>query len=345
MCTGIRFSDTMGAMYFGRNLDWSTSYGETPVVTPRNYRRHWAFESRSDETRSSKDAGNASQRKADAGESCKHAIVGMGVIADNLPLYFDCANEAGLAIAGLNFPGYARYEDAPQPGKINVAAYEFPLWVASTFESVDEAERTLGDVAIVAKPVNDRFGVSLLHWIIGDGARSITVEYTAAGMQVYRNDVDVLANQPDFAWHCENLRNYLSANNDYPKPVRWRSAELSAWGSGSGMRGIPGDYYSPSRFVRAAYLNANYPAQDSEAENVLRLFHTLGGVSMIEGAALMETGFFEKTIYTGGYSAKTRSYYFNTYDDPAIKYVSLADLDANGSELLVPEPKLWPALA
>lgn len=28
MCTGIGFSDDDGNMYFGRNLDWSCSYGD-----------------------------------------------------------------------------------------------------------------------------------------------------------------------------------------------------------------------------------------------------------------------------------------------------------------------------
>ena len=34
MCTGIRFTGSNGNMYFGRNLDWSSSYGEHIVVTP-----------------------------------------------------------------------------------------------------------------------------------------------------------------------------------------------------------------------------------------------------------------------------------------------------------------------
>ena len=37
MCTGVRFADEDGNMYFGRNLDWSFSYGEKIVVTPRGY--------------------------------------------------------------------------------------------------------------------------------------------------------------------------------------------------------------------------------------------------------------------------------------------------------------------
>ena len=117
-------------------------------------------------------------------------------------------------------------------------------------------------------------------------------------------------------------------------PVSWRGAEMSAFGSGSGMRGIPGDCYSPSRFVRAAYHNAHYPQKDSEAENVSRLFHTLGAVSMVDGAARMGDGAFEVTVYTGGVSTRTNTYYYNTYDDPAIRSVALADFDAAGTEVI-----------
>ena len=338
MCTGIRFADREGSMFFGRNLDWSCGYGEQVLVTPRAYRRRWAFGP--DGVAAFDDAARVYD-----GETCRHAVMGMGIVADNVPLYFDCANEAGLAVAGLNFPGYAQFESEALDGKTNVAAYEFPLWIVSRFETVDEVERALSQVAIVAKPVSGEYPVSLLHWLIGDGRRSIVVEYTQAGMRVFANDFDVLANQPNFDWHCENMRNYLSLSSRFPKPVQWGAATLEPYGSGSGMRGIPGDYYSPSRFVRAAYLNANYPSQEGEGENVLRMFHTLGGVAMIDGAAQMADGRFERTIYTGCYSADTRTYYFSEYEDPSIRYVSLADVDAAGEALLFPEPKVWPALS
>ena len=41
MCTGVRFSDEEGNMYFGRNLDWSFSYGESILATPRGYHYRW----------------------------------------------------------------------------------------------------------------------------------------------------------------------------------------------------------------------------------------------------------------------------------------------------------------
>ena len=313
MCTGVRFDDSNGNMYFGRNLDWSVPYGQKVVITPRGYKYKTAF----------------------LGENANSpALIGMGIIAENTPLYFDCANEHGLAVAGLNFPGYAKYAEAAIDGKTNVAAYEFPLWVALNFKTVDEVEKALKDVVIVAKPINDQYPVSQLHWIIGDAKRSIVVEYTERGMEIFKNDVDILTNQPGYAWHKENLRNYMNLFPQMPKEVKWRKETLTAFGSGSLMRGIPGDYYAPSRFVRVAYLNTHYPDKTSEEENVSRLFHTLTGVAMIDGAAAMADGAFEKTIYTGGYSSKTKTYYYSTYEDPAIVSVKMEDFDLNSADLI-----------
>ena len=141
MCTGIRFTSADGAMYFGRNLDWSTPFGERIVITPKGYCLKQAFPEES------------ATRPSD------HAIIGMGITYQGFPLYFDCGNDAGLAVAGLNFPGYAQYEDAPVHGKTNVAAYEFPAWVAANFATVDEVEEALSTIAIVGKPVSDSFSI------------------------------------------------------------------------------------------------------------------------------------------------------------------------------------------
>jgi len=314
MCTGVRFSDDQGNMYFGRNLDWSTGYGQKVVITPRGYKYKSAF----------------------LGEMANSpAIIGMAIIEENVPLYFDCANEYGLGVAGLNFPGYASYAPSAIDGKTNVAAYEFPLWLALNFKTVDEVEKVLPNVAIVAKPINEKYPVSQLHWLIGDAKRSIVVEYTEKGMEVFKNDVDILTNQPGYGWHKENLRNYMNLFPQMPKEVRWgEKARMTAFGSGSLMRGLPGDYYAPSRFVRVAYLNTHYPAQSDEASNVSRLFHTLTGVAMIDGAAEMTDGNYEKTVYTGGYSSATKTYYYNTYEDPAIKAIAMKDYDLDSAKLI-----------
>ena len=313
MCTGVRFSDVNGNMYFGRNLDWSVGYGQRVVVTPRGYKYKSAF----------------------LGEMANSpAVIGMGIVAENTPLYFDCANEHGLAVAGLNFPGYASYAASAVEGKTNIAAYEFPLWVALNFKTVDEVEKALKDVAIIAKPINDQYPVSELHWLIGDSKRSIVVEYTVNGMEIFENDVDILTNQPGYGWHKENLRNYMNLFPVMPKEIKWAKATMKAFGSGSLMRGLPGGFYSTDRFIRVAYLNTHYPVQSDETSNVSRLFHTLAGVAMIDGGAAMADGKFEKTVYTGGYSTATQTYYYNTYEDFTIKSVALKDCDLNSTTLI-----------
>lgn len=229
MCTGVRFSDAEGNMYFGRNLDWSFSYGETILVTPRAYKYDYVF---------------GAEAKAEP-----NAVIGVGVVMADKPMYFDCANENGLAIAGLNFPGYASFAHEPIDGTINVATFEFPLWVARNFNTVDEVEEALKNVTLVSQIVPGQ-QESLLHWFIGDGTRSIVIEQMADGMHIHHDNVDVLTNQPTFDFHMENLRNYMCAGNEMAEPTTWGKAELTAWGAGVSMHGIPGDVSSrPASFA------------------------------------------------------------------------------------------------
>ena len=179
MCTGIRFVDAKGAMYFGRNLDWTQGYGERVVATPPAAKIPPAFERADD-------------------PAIGHAVIGMGIVVGGIPLYFDCGNDAGLAVAGLNFPHSAQYATEPQAEAINVAAYEFPFWIARTFSNLDEIRAALKSVTVVAKPVNEHLPVANLHWIIGDKTGSIVVECMQGGMRIWENDVDVLTNEPDF---------------------------------------------------------------------------------------------------------------------------------------------------
>lgn len=313
MCTGIRFTDAEGAMYFGRNLDWTQGYGERVVATPPAATIPPAFE-------------------RDGDPAVGHAVIGMGIVVADTPLYFDCGNDAGLAVAGLNFPHSARYAAEPRQGSVNVAAYEFPFWIARTFSSLDEVRAALASVIVVAKPVNEHLPVANLHWLIGDATGSIVVECMEEGMRVWENDADVLTNEPDFGWQRTNLRNYLTLTDEDPDAAAWGAMKLAPFGSGLGMQGIPGDYSGPSRFVKAAFVNSHYPAQTGEAANVTRLFRTLGSVAVPEGAAKMADGSHEKTLYTSCFSPATMTYYHATYDDPRIRSYPIASVDLAGSK-------------
>lgn len=312
MCTGMRFNDADGNMFFGRNLDWTFDYGERVLVVPRGFAPASPF---------------------GATGPCTHALIGMGLVEQGQPMLFDAGNDAGLAVAGLNFPGYARYEAKPQEGKTNISAWEFPLWVCASFETVDQVEAALRNAVIVDEPIAPEWPSAMLHWIVADSARSIVVEYTAAGMQVFDNPADVLANQPGYAWHAENLRNYLNVSSAWGGQGSF-GYPLAPFGAGAAQRGLPGDYTSPSRFVRAAYVNANYPVKAREAANVSRMFHSLSQVAMVEGSALSHEGDTEKTLYTGCFSSASRTYYFNTYEDVSIRSYCLDQYPQEGDRVI-----------
>jgi choloylglycine hydrolase len=311
-------------MYFGRNLDWGFSYGESVIITPRGYDEKWAF--------------NGADADPRTGEHKPYAKIGMGIVAEGLPLYFDCANEVGLACGGLMFSEFGVLPPDPVDGMYNIAAYEFPTWITTMFSTVDEAEEALAKTRIIGKQVNDKYALSYLHYFIGDATRSIVVEQLEDGLHIHHDPVDVLTNQPKFDWHLENLRTYLNVAPQVPADAMWDKHKISAFGSGFGMHGLPGDFTSPSRFVRAAYFNSHYPAQTGEANNVERLFKTLQGSAMIKGGAIMENGMTEYTLYSGGYSAATQTYYYNTYENPAIIPTRMDSIDLDRTELAVGDP-------
>ena len=321
MCTGVRFTDTQGHLFWGRNYDWNISYGEEPVVMPKGYLLKLQFEEAA---------------------PTKYATIGTAVEHEGFPLYFNCGNEAGLTIGGLNFAQYGQFPTAPVEGKTNIAGFEFPAWVGANFATVDEVEAALKNLAIIAKAPSPEMGVASLHWMIADAKRSIVVECQADGMHVYDDPVDVLTNQPPLPWHLENLRNYMTCNGSWPGSITWREATLTPFGTGSTMRGIPGDPYSTSRFVKAAFVNNFYPQKESEADNVMRMFHTLGSVAFSDGMAAMEDGSFELTLYSDCFSAATGTYYYNTYHSPAVRCARLADYaNAPADALVKPKTEIF----
>lgn len=318
MCTAVRFTDTAGRMFWGRNYDWNVTYGEKPVVMPKGFTVKSHF--------------------GDDYEAA-HAAIGMAVEYNGYPLFFNAGNDAGLAVGGLNFAGYAQFAPGPVQGKTNIAAYEVPTWIAANFTTVDEAEAALADAVIVDAPISSEMPVASLHWHIADAKRSIVVECQADGMHVLDDPVDVLTNQPPLEWHLENLRNYMCCSGHWPDPAQWRDAKLTPFGTGSTMRGIPGDSYATSRFVKAAFVNAFHPQKESERDNVMRLIHTLGSVAFVEGTALMADGSSEVTLFSDCFSAATGTYYFNTVDNPALRCACLGDYATADPKALV-KPKL-----
>ena len=298
MCTALTYKTEN--FYFGRTLDYEHSFGESIVITPRNF----IF-----------DFGTS-------GLMQKHyAIIGMAHIADSYPLYYDAANEKGLCMAGLNFVGNARYFES-QAGKTNLANYEFVPWILGQCTTVSEARQRLKNVNITNRHFSKNLPVAELHWIIADKEECITVESVKEGLQIYENPVGVLTNNPPFPMQMHNLSNYMSLSPKQPEN-RFDGVALSAYSRGMGALGLPGDLSSQSRFVRAVFTRQNSKSGPDEAASVGQFFHIMDTISQTKGCCELENGDFEKTIYTSCVNADKGIYYYTTYNNRQINAIDM----------------------
>ena len=101
--------------------------------------------------------------------------------------------------------------------------------------------------------------------------------------------------------------------------------------SGTGGQGLPGDWSSPSRFVRLAFLRRYARAGRTEEEGVARLFRLLQCAAFPFGAVrLEEEPPWEYTLYSAAACARSRRFYWTTYENQQVRYVDLPCLVERG---------------
>lgn len=311
MCTSVIY--TAGDYYFGRNLDLEVNLGQEVVITPRN------------KTLEFREMPNLEHH---------YAIIGMSIVRDDYPLYFDGVNEKGVGMAGLNFDGPAHYFPV-QEGKDNIASFELVPYILAAASSVAEAKKLLSNANIANINFSDKLQAAPLHWIIADktGA-SVTVESTAKGLNVYDNPVGVLTNNPEFPRQLLNLSNYRSVAPANPANVFAPNVDLPVYSRGLGTHFLPGGMDSESRFVKAAFTKMHAPVGNSEVENITNYFHILQSVEQQKGLDEVAPNTFEYTIYSDGSNLKKGIFYYKTYENSQINAVDMHKEDLEASELI-----------
>lgn len=310
MCTAVTYKSKDA--YFGRTLDYEYSYKEEVTITPRNY----PFYLKDQETLN------------------KHyAIIGMAYISENYPLYYDAINEKGLGMAGLNFVGNAYYNE-PKKDKDNIAQFEFIPWILGKCKSVKEARKLIEKINITNIPFNDNLPLAALHWIISDSVETITVEAVKEGIKIYDNPVGVLTNNPPFDKQMFELNNYMHLSNKNPKNTFSEKLNLENYSRGMGAIGLPGDFSSMSRFIRASFVKMNSISKEEEKESVSQFFHILNSVDQQRGCCEVSDGKYEITIYTSCCNLDKGIYYYTTYDNHQITKVDMYKENLDSKELI-----------
>lgn len=297
MCTAASFKS--GSFCFGRTLDNDKSYGEEVVISPRGFKL-WR------------------------GGSALFAIMGMATVIDGLPLYYDGMNEKGLCMAGLNFEGNAAY-NAPVRGRLNLAQCEFLPYILGTCATAAEAERAIANINLTAEPFSKDIPPAPLHWMISDRDRDIVVECMGGRIQVHQNPVGVLTNNPPFKEQLFNLSNYMSLTADEPRNSFAAGLRFKPYCCGMGALGLPGDYSSQSRFVRASFVRNNYRPYEGEGGSDT-LFNILGSVFVPRGCCRAREGW-QTTLYTCCMDAERGEYSYKTYANGAPHVLSFVHSD------------------
>ena len=309
MCTAITYKT--GDTYFGRTLDIECSYGEEVIVTPRNF----AFDFRHT-----------------GAQKSHYAIIGMGTVREGYPLYYEAANECGLGMAGLNFPTNAHYFPLAE-GKENVTPFELIPHLLGRCKNTREARECLLRLNLCNTPFGKDLPLSPLHWMIADREACIVLESVADGLKIYDNPVGVLTNNPPFFYHLLHLCDYMALSPNPPAEHLGKDY-LTPYSRGMGAMGLPGDFSSASRFVRAAFVRENSVSKTDEMSSISQFFHILGSVEQVRGCVLLEDGKHELTAYASCINLARGVYYYTTYDNRSVSAVDLFKCNLEGRELV-----------
>jgi len=304
MCTAINIAGEYS--FFGRTLDLECSFGEEAVSLSSDFSFSFRYE----------------------GEVCRHySILGIAHFEGAAPLFYDGMNEKGLCVAALNFPGNAVYRPYAK-GKLNLASFEVIPYLLCKCKDVSEARDILKDVNITDDVYSEKLRATPLHWIVADRIQSITIEPLNEGVAIYDNPFGVLTNNPPFPYHmlraCEHLglSPATRVNSFYPE------AELKPFSRGSGAIGLPGDWSSPSRFIRAAFVKAHLQPLSHRLTH-LDVFRITDAVAVPKGAALTDKGEPIATVYACCADREDGRYYFQTYGEREPRFISFEDTKDN----------------
>ena len=276
MCTALNY--VADCDYFGRNLDWTHGYVEKIIITPEHF---------------------SIMFKNHKPITTHYAVMGMGIVRDNYPLYFDCVNNEGLCIAGLNFPDNAVYNE-PVSGMDNIAAYEMMLWILCQCKSTYDAKALLKNTNIINASFSDDLPVTPMHWIVSDKNKSIVIEPVREGVMVYDNPKGVLANNPPF-------------------PEQMKNSD----------KDIPYSTSSESRFKRAVKIMEEAPCHLVEKDSVNMFFNMLSQVGIVK-----TTENSQYTIYSSCINATKGIYYYRLYENEVIYKTSFSEFELSGNNVI-----------
>ena len=322
MCTNFKVPIAEdGSVVIGRSLDYPAQMGFQLCVIPQGQARR---------------AMPVDDDRTTRAWVTRHGVVGLAVAGIDGAI-LDGMNTAGLSahvlymVGGFFNPAEFR-GDGSDVSQIELASY-----LLSTCASLTEVREALNDISVWGWSGGMPF-VPPVHVLVHDRQGSAVIEFRPEGLVIVDNPVGVATNSPFLDWHLVNLNNYVGMSASDPGHQRVRpqvgGVDLHTMGVGWGLRGLPGDYSGPSRFVRATFLNtlAETPRDGRSAEmlalHILNTFDVPAGVVKEPGphGTVLDEVTYADTIC----NLTDLRFAFRALDDPTVYVIDLNATDFSG---------------
>jgi choloylglycine hydrolase len=218
-----------------------------------------------------------------------------------------------------------------------IAPWQLATWILTNFESVSEVKEKLKEIK-VANVVFKKWNIVIpVHLIVTDAkGNSIVIEYIKGQLNIHDNKYGVITNSPPFDWMITNIRNYLrlSPNNLIGKTINGKN--LTPFGEGSGMFGVPGDFTPPSRFIRGLFFSIASLTVNNSQDASMQMFHILNNFDIPEGTVRSEKGkvtAYDRTQWTSVHDLNKKNYYYKTEGNTRIRVVKLINCNLNAEKI------------
>lgn len=338
-CTGITLAAGDKSFITARTVDWSgAKMNNMYVISPRGHTEQSLLPD-----------GTQNGMKFTA----KYGFVGLGM--ERPEFVVDGTNEAGLNVGLFYFPEFGKYQPYDEKYRDKtIADFQVASWILSQFSTIDEVKSAIDTVRVV----NIDPSASTVHWRIAEPNGRVAVLEIIDGVPTfYENPVGVIANAPNFDWHMTNLNNYVNLYPGTAAPTAFGPIKLRSLSKGTGLLGLPGDFSSPSRFVRAAFLKTYAVPQPTARAAVMQSFHILNNFDVPFGTTYnIGTAKFDMpsaTQWTIATDTANHIIYYHTMYNRTIRRIDMSNinfdrvpfqshpLDATESETIIDAPVNW----
>lgn len=207
---------------------------------------------------------------------------------------FDGLNKYGLFVGVFYFPHMdSQYKNQLNKELINLYNGDFASFILSNFKKVSEVIEKIPFINILQSIVNNK--KYSLHWLVCDKyGKCIVIEVKNNTLIYYNNPYGCITNSPSFPEHIQELKS-LKNLSIYTKP--------NSLSQGTGAIGLPGDFSSESRFLRAVFFRENLPQPKNSTNGLIILNNILSNFNIPLGSVVdPNNNTTEVTQYTVSYA-------------------------------------------